>query len=237
MEGLYSKDPGPLILLPAERPASRQSYSCAHELGHHVAGHGTHVDELLEEKADGGRSAEDPDEFLVECFAGFLLMPKLAVERALACRGWKPSSLTAEQAYVIAGQLGVGYTTLLQHMRWSLGILPGSKAEELLKVPLKRIRRGWLNRDTTANLLVMDHHWAGRPVDLHVGDYLLVPDGTQAEAPHLHVVQETVAGRLFEAQRAGRRRTRPVSTWAPPTRFPAASTCRRARFRSATTPP
>ena len=41
MEGFYSKNPGPLILLSTLRPAGRRVFTCAHELGHHVLGHGT----------------------------------------------------------------------------------------------------------------------------------------------------------------------------------------------------
>jgi len=203
MEGIYSKEPGPVILLPAKRPASRQAYSCAHELGHHIAGHGTRMDELLEERSAGQEDKDDPDEFLVDCFAGFLLMPKLAVERAIKCRGWTSSILTAEQTYTIAGQLRVGYTTLIQHMRWSLKILPCTQADKLLKFQPKRIRRAWLDRETTANLLVVDEHWCGRPIDLHVGDYLVIPRNARVEASHLEALQVTDVGQILEAKRPG----------------------------------
>src|SRR5947209_14102365 len=43
MEGMYCKNPNPIILVSSLRPAGRQGFNCAHELGHHVFKHGTHV--------------------------------------------------------------------------------------------------------------------------------------------------------------------------------------------------
>lgn len=204
MEGLYSKKPGPLILLPAQRPQTRQSYSCAHEIGHHVAGHGPNVDQHIEDDMVKHDIENNSDEFFADRFAGFLLMPKLTVERALTRRGWTPTTLTADQAYVLAGQLGVGYATLLQHMRWSLGILPNQIADTLLKIPPKRIRCAWLGQETTANVLVVDQHWIGRPVDMQIGDYLVVPRGTRIDLPHPKMLEEVTCDKsIFQANHAG----------------------------------
>src|ERR1700682_610334 len=38
MEGMYRKSNIPVIFVSALRPAGRQTYTCAHELGHHVFG-------------------------------------------------------------------------------------------------------------------------------------------------------------------------------------------------------
>jgi Zn-dependent peptidase ImmA (M78 family) len=35
MEGMYLRQSAPTILIASERPAGRQRFSCAHELGHH----------------------------------------------------------------------------------------------------------------------------------------------------------------------------------------------------------
>jgi len=215
MEGLYCKQPGPLILLPSERPPGRQAYSCAHELGHHVAGHGTGVDELLDEKSNGSSYGDNPDEFLVECYAGFLLMPKSAVERALTCRGWKLTALTGEQAYTIAGLFGVGYSTLVNHLRWSLGILAATKAEELLRMSPKQIRRHWLEHDTSNNVVVLDRFWVGRPIDLKVGDFVVAPKGIEVESPNLQLVRETRHGIILETKQPGiGRLSIPAEGWA-----------------------
>src|SRR3989442_233526 len=49
LEGMYSPDPRPAIILGAERPAGRRRFTCAHEIGHHVFQHGCRIDELTEE--------------------------------------------------------------------------------------------------------------------------------------------------------------------------------------------
>lgn len=103
IEGLYAKEHGPVIVIGASRPRGRQAFTCAHEYGHHCFDHGTRLDEIDVESAN-----DDPDEFLADSFAGYLLMPKLAVLRAFTERRWHPDEPDAEQAYVIAGVFGVG---------------------------------------------------------------------------------------------------------------------------------
>ncbi|MGN6369020.1 MAG: ImmA/IrrE family metallo-endopeptidase [Phycisphaerae bacterium] len=232
MEGLYSKQPRPLILLPAERPASRQVYSCAHELGHHVAGHGTRFDELREEMSQNAKALDDSDEFLVECYAGYLMMPKMAVERAVSNRGWSAPNLTPSQAYEVAGFLGVGYTTLIKHMRWSLGLMDASKADSLLKFQPKEIRREWLGEATTTNVIVVDTRWTGRPIDMHVGELLVVPQSIKFESPHLRVVRENPPSVILEAIQPGiGRLTSPTNSWANFVRVSRAAYAGLARYR------
>lgn len=49
MEGTYYKGENPRILLSALRPLPRRNFTCAHELGHHVFGHGSTIDDLIED--------------------------------------------------------------------------------------------------------------------------------------------------------------------------------------------
>jgi hypothetical protein len=44
MEGMYQRGAPPRIHLSARRPLSRRTYNCAHELGHHVFGHGSSIE-------------------------------------------------------------------------------------------------------------------------------------------------------------------------------------------------
>lgn len=41
MEGMYDRTPKPRIHVSALRPLARRTFTCAHELGHHVFGHGS----------------------------------------------------------------------------------------------------------------------------------------------------------------------------------------------------
>ena len=69
MEGMYQRGVPPRIHLSARRPLPRRAYNCAHELGHHVFGHGSSIDELREDAK--AQPWEDPKEFLADTFAGF----------------------------------------------------------------------------------------------------------------------------------------------------------------------
>jgi FixJ family two-component response regulator len=62
MEGVYRRGLPPRIHLSARRPLPRRAYNCAHELGHHVFGHGSSIDELREDAK--AQPWEDPKEFL-----------------------------------------------------------------------------------------------------------------------------------------------------------------------------
>ena len=105
LEGMYYNSPKPHIILSSLRPPGRRAFTCAHELGHHSRGDGTCLDEMVEQWT-GPRF--DPTEFFADCFAGALLMPKTAVERAFSLRQWGISECTPDQVYAIANYFGVG---------------------------------------------------------------------------------------------------------------------------------
>lgn len=195
LEGMYSKKPEPVIVISSLRPPGRQAYTCGHELGHHVFGHGFRIDQLL--AADP--LDEDDDEFLVDCFAGFLLMPKAAVLAAFSQRGWNPESSTPVQIFTIAGWLGVGYETLIVHMRASLGILGNGNANALRKATPKAIKSDLLGEERQENLVVIDRFWAGRAVDLQVGDYVLGMPGVESDKTCIRVVQDDGQESILQA--------------------------------------
>lgn len=170
-EGLYLREPGPLILISAMRPAGRQAYSCAHEIGHHAAGHGTAVDNELGQRVDS-RS----DEFLVEVFGGFLLMPPRLVRSAFRNRQQDPMSCSPVVFYKVASALGVGYMTLVHHAFWTLDLIDEARFGSLSRTRPKQIKSLLLNRNFTGDLVVVDEHWPDRPIDLRVGDLILTPD-------------------------------------------------------------
>ena len=101
LEGMYSPEPRPAIILNSERPAGRRRFTCAHEIGHHIFQHGYRIDELTEENS----SSTSPEEFLAQRFASALLMPKIAVDSAFARRSWSPAAAEAEQFFIVAQEL------------------------------------------------------------------------------------------------------------------------------------
>lgn len=195
MEGMYSRNSKPIILISSLRPAGRQTFTCAHELGHHVFNHGTHVDEMINPQFP--RSQRDNKEFLANCFAGFLLMPKSAVSRAFAVRGWDLRSCTSLQLYTIAGWFGVGYGTLIHHLSSTLNLLSQTSANSLMKVSPKDIRLKYLGKEINGDLILVDAHWSDRSIDIQVGDYVHLPVNSVIEGKCVRFQEQDEQGSLF----------------------------------------
>jgi hypothetical protein len=187
LEELYWKDEKKL-LLGSLRPAGRQAFSCAHGFGHHVFGHGMCISAVNE--GTKCRTGEfQPNEFLAEMFAGFFLMPKTTVCNGFHRRGWDASRPQPLQTYVVAGWLGVGYTTLVQHMCGTLKLIDRRYADRLMAIKPAAVREHVFGRKKPGRMWIVDKHWTGRPVDVEVGDTIvlagdleltgvnLVPDG------------------------------------------------------------
>lgn len=210
--GLYARDAG-VILVPAERPPGRQAFTCAHELGHWFFGHGTRVDELLDIDAD---TESEPQELLVNAFAGYLLMPAKAIDAAFARRRWNPRTATPLQIYVVATQLGVGYGTLVGHLRWSAGILSVERSAELLRISPKSIRTSILaDAQNATRLVVVDEAWCDVPVDLSVGDLAIIPKDSALEGVSVRIVATHELGVVLAASLPGLARVQSNATpWA-----------------------
>ncbi len=177
-------------------------FNTAHELGHHALEHpGTRLDEQLEEgRAD---PTADPLEYAANAFAGFLLMPKIAVRRAFRARDWDIAHPTAEQAFVIACHFGVGYLTLVNHMAYGLREISKTVAEQLKKVRLPAIRKSLLGTPDSDRLWVADRRYELPTLDTEVGTTLLLPNGSEPEFPRLTFVRDFPAGRVFTATQPG----------------------------------
>jgi Zn-dependent peptidase ImmA (M78 family) len=209
MEGMYVRNSGsnsqPIILVSALRPAGRQASTTAHELGHHAFGHGTRIDEYIAD-ADEQREGNtlDSEETIANMFAGFLLMPKAAVEHGFAARACARVSATPRQVFAVAGWLGVGYATLIHHMRSSLGMLSVGEAKRLLSIQPKRIRQEILGTTTASDCFLVDQTWTGRPLDLQIGDTALVSTGVKIESSCLSSERTTPDGlQVVEAVTTG----------------------------------
>ncbi|WP_169973950.1 ImmA/IrrE family metallo-endopeptidase [Tautonia rosea] len=213
MEGLYLRQTPPEIWL-GDRPLVRRVFNCAHELGHHVFGHGSTVDELTAE-GESGRSFE-PNEFLVDTFAGFLLMPRIAVLNAFARRAWKIEDANPQQFFVVSCSLGVGFETLASHSFFSLGLIGEAAYRQLINKPgLPAIRKVMLGDLAPARLLAVDTHQTLQSIDTEVGTGVLLPMGTVAEGKVLGDGVDTPRGRLFTAAAPGTARVFcPDGSWA-----------------------
>ncbi|MCY4593174.1 MAG: ImmA/IrrE family metallo-endopeptidase [Bryobacterales bacterium] len=201
MEGMYQRGRPPRIHLSARRPLPRRTYNCAHELGHHVFGHGSSIDELCEDAK--AQPWEDSKEFLADTFAGFILMPIIGLRRAFSVRGWVAEKATSPQIFTIACEFGVGYATLLTHLSVGVNMLSRRRAASLLRVTPKALRMDILGASTPEPLIVADHYRTAPTLDAEVKTLLLLPPGTEVTGGGLVFERDLITGRLFRAVKPG----------------------------------
>ncbi len=201
MEGMYQRGLPPRIHLSARRPLPRRAYNCAHELGHHVFGHGSSIDELREDAK--AQPWEDPKEFLADTFAGFILMPIIGLRRAFSVRGWTPETATPAQIFTIACEFGVGYSTLLTHLSAGVNMLSRGRAAAMQRFTPKALRMDILGAPTPEPLIVADRHRTAPTLDSEVRTLLLLPSGAEVAGSGLAFERDLSAGRLFRALKPG----------------------------------
>lgn len=183
MEGMYVAGSAPKIMLSSLRPQGRRSFTCAHEIGHHIFDHGEQFDELTDEKSTLRK--HDPKEYSADCFAAYFLMPKTTIDSGMKRRGLTYESLEPVQVYALASWLGVGYSTLVNHMQYGISMITRSKAQYLNRLLPRDIRQELLGYSVSSPLHLADEHWLGRAIDCEVGDFIILPRGTQIEGEHL----------------------------------------------------
>lgn len=229
MEGFYRASGSPTIILSSLRPLSRRAFTAAHELGHHIFGHKSTIDELKEEAASG---VFVPEEFLVDCFAGYLLMPPLGIKRAFASRSIDPATAGPEDFYRVACSFGVGYTTLADHLAHSLKLITPARAEALAKVKLPQIREQLTGISSKEHLVIADQQHAAPTIDAEVGNLVLLPTGARSDSDQIEPVSNVATGSLFRALRPGLARTTvPGTNWAVIVRVSRAQYAGLAKYR------
>jgi Zn-dependent peptidase ImmA (M78 family) len=200
MEGFYFKTRPPKILLSSLRPVPRRAFTCAHELGHHVFGHGSTIDQLQE---DGRSDSDKPDEILANAFAAFFLMPSVGLRGAFARRGWICESATPLQAYTIACQFGVGYRTLINHLSYTLRDMSAARRKELERSTPQRIRRELLDQEYDS-FVTVDQHNEAPHFDVEHGAAAILPLECKVTGAALSHVRSLDTSHVFEAARRGR---------------------------------
>src|SRR6266571_6115153 len=132
-------------------------------------------------------------------------MPRAAVARAFTDRGFSLREPTEDQVFIVAGYLGAGYSSLITHMEVTLRQLSTPTARSLAANTPKQIRAKLLAahglhaaNGPLGDLLVADERWLARPIDVQVGDHVLVPPGSVFEGASALLV-----GRLLAARTPG----------------------------------
>lgn len=185
LEGMFYRGPHPKILLPSwrHRPKGRIAFSCAHELGHFQLGHGTQVDEYIEDLQESGPKSDE--EFAADTFAANVLMPRQAVVQRFASRGWDLFNADPIQLFAVAGELDVGYSTLLKHLRYGLKLVNNGWLAPRLKITPKAIRQEVTGEAGPSRIVIVDDHWSSVPIDLEVGDEVAIPLNLEVEGDDL----------------------------------------------------
>ena len=180
LEGIYVNEQNEKrIIISSLRPRGRQVFTCGHELGHHMFGHGMKFDEI---NSISNENKFDPDEFLVDCFSGLLLMPKMAVCKAFSSRSWMLSEVSPLELYTVACSFGVGYSTLLTHLTFSLRLVSREQHKELKRHTPKTIKADLDGVKSNEPLAIVDEHWFDKKsVDVDIGHQVLLPAGVTVE--------------------------------------------------------
>lgn len=205
MEGLYvahHEKSKCTILISSLRPLPRRCFTCAHELGHHVFGHGMKLDTLLTSSTE--KHNGDLDEQLVDYFAGALLMPIAGVLTEFSRRGLKIEHASAIDFYTVASVFGVGYRTLVTHCKIN-NLLSGERAVNLMKQTPSKILKTLFNNcgNELSHFKIIDCQSAISTVDLETGDYLIVPQHAIIEGTSMMAVGETDFGVAYKAKYSG----------------------------------
>jgi Zn-dependent peptidase ImmA (M78 family) len=204
MEGMYVSQEdsvSPFIFLSSLRPLPRRVYTCGHELGHHLFGHGSKVDGLTEEGANA--ASYDKDEYLVDTFAGAFLMPIAGVDAEFSKRNWSPKKATPFQFYTISSVFGTGYSTLITHSRAN-NLIDEATAVALLKLTPARLLADLIGKgEEKSHFKVFDAYTLPSKIDLEVGNYLFVTENVEVEGSHLRFVKRTAIGNAFIATQPG----------------------------------
>jgi Zn-dependent peptidase ImmA (M78 family) len=195
MEGLFVKqedDSNPTILLSNQRPIPRRCFTCAHELGHKVFTHGLRLDAFSDREVPF--ASKDPDEILVDAFAGALLMPIAGVEAEFAKRSWKIQNASPLEFYTICSVFGTGYQTLIYHCK-AYKLISETKLTALLKyTPAKLLEDVFETSFEKSYFKLIDFHSQLKTIDLEEGNYIILPKNARIEGDHLNEYRKTSLG-------------------------------------------
>lgn len=203
MEGIYVSNPKPRIFISALRPSPRRHFTCGHELGHHVFGHGAKLDHLVSSQNLDCYDTSPMEEFLANSFAGALLMPSLGLRRAFHLRGWSIEHATPFQILMIAAEFGVGYSTLIHHLLHNVKFITAATAKRLLRSSPQSVRSELTGYDTTHSLIPVDRYWQAKTIDMEVGSEVLLPSGCLPQNELLTPVTDSNLANHFRAKRPG----------------------------------
>ncbi|MFC4213415.1 ImmA/IrrE family metallo-endopeptidase [Pedobacter lithocola] len=204
MEGMYFIDENkkhPTIFISNLRPLPRRNFTCGHELGHHLFGHGSKMDALSSTGVE--QASYNTEERLVDTFSGALLMPIGGISAEFNRRNIHPDTANVLDFYKISSLFGVGYRTLISHCKVN-GLIKDLQMINLLKfTPSKILKKLYPNGEQNTHFKIFDGKSKVGPVDLEVGNYLFLPPDCNVDGDHLSLIDQTNYGNIFCANKPG----------------------------------
>jgi Zn-dependent peptidase ImmA (M78 family) len=175
LSGAYYSGAG--VLINSNHPLARQRYTAGHEFGHHVFGHETSVDPLVEPLTRWGTTTRwPPHEKQAEAFAAWFLMPKKLIDTTLEqLELQKPG--TSEDVYALALRLGTSFEATALHLR-NLRLADQSQVKAWLDLRLADIKRelavGGPPESLRSDVWRLGDRERGFTFSVRVGDRLVV---------------------------------------------------------------
>lgn len=186
----------PGILLNNRVDLAVQRHTAAHELGHHLLGHGSRVDVDLDPFTTTRRGWTD-EEKAAEAFAVWFLMPRRALRSAM-----QALNLTRlrdpEEVYQISLLLGTSYQSTARHLPNTRLCTP-QQSRAWMAVPPGRLKKrldpGVAPPSRAPDVWRINQRLAGRLLSVRVGDRLVIDTGSTAPvaAPVVGVTTDAAA--------------------------------------------
>lgn len=161
------------IVLNSRHPEDLQRYTCAHELGHHLLGHQSHLDD----SGDVTRLSGPLQEQASQVFAGSFLMPLGLVNRLLRAHDLVGRPLSPVDAYKLSRDMDVSYTACIWRLR-ALDLLGPATARAYVRegaaAAKADLRGDEPIEDARADVYVIDELADDLAITVRVGDEIWV---------------------------------------------------------------
>ncbi len=196
-EGMYVADEN-VILISSLRPDGRKRFTCAHELGHHILGHGTVIDEIIEEGSD--KEIEKEADF----FAAMLLLPISFIKSAAKDPMINFDSLNEKNVYVLSKYAGVSYEALITQLFYNHKLNNRNTFNQLKEKRLSEIKKS-IYKDILNNteVFVVGNWWKERAIDAVVGDTIYMQNFCDHEGNSISIISNDKQNQIFECRTPG----------------------------------